>query len=339
MEFLVIMTTEVPGGTTPAEVADMRAREAAHTRELAGQGRVLRLWRPQSGPHEWRTIGLFAAGSPGELESTLASMPLHVWRTDEVVALGLHSNDPGRGEVRLMAGSEEFLVTFILRVPDGESPETIDEMSAGEAARVRKLAAEGWLLRLWTLPGHGRSLGHWQAAGVGPMRDILRSLPLASWLTTETARQAHAAGAKLVLTGRDQGRLDAARDELGASAAVVDLGDPTGLHRFFTELRRRSITCWSPAAARSTHRSSRWTSTGAKCARRASAGIAARRAGMRHPGAEPTRGGKQNANPGPSRRIADVPHRHPRPPPRRGTDPRRHRGPPDSEHRRRRADA
>jgi muconolactone delta-isomerase len=29
MEFLVNMTTRVPDGTTPAEVADMRAREVA----------------------------------------------------------------------------------------------------------------------------------------------------------------------------------------------------------------------------------------------------------------------------------------------------------------------
>ena len=186
MEFLVIMTTEVPDGTTPAEVTDMRAREAAHTQDLAGQGRVLRLWRPPLAPHEWRTIGLFAADNPGELESTLASMPLRVWRTDEVTALGAHPNDPGRDEVRLMAGSAEFLVTFILRVPHGASLETIDEMSAREAEHARKLAADGWLIRLWTLPGHGRNLGHWQATGPGPMQDILRSLPLASWLTTET---------------------------------------------------------------------------------------------------------------------------------------------------------
>src|SRR5690349_8363627 len=100
MEFLVIMTTMPPDGTTPAEVADMRAREAAHTRDLADHGRVLRLWRPPLKPGEWRTIGLFAADTPGELDSILASMPLHVWRTDEVVALGAHPNDPGRGEVR-----------------------------------------------------------------------------------------------------------------------------------------------------------------------------------------------------------------------------------------------
>ena len=43
MEFLVTMTTTVPAGTTPAEVDEMRAREAANTSRLAAKGRVLRL--------------------------------------------------------------------------------------------------------------------------------------------------------------------------------------------------------------------------------------------------------------------------------------------------------
>ena len=84
MEYLVTMTTHVPEGTTDEAVADVRARETAHTRELAAQGHVLRLWRPPLAPGEWRTLGLFAAADGGELERVLASMPLRVWRTDEV---------------------------------------------------------------------------------------------------------------------------------------------------------------------------------------------------------------------------------------------------------------
>jgi NAD(P)-dependent dehydrogenase (short-subunit alcohol dehydrogenase family) len=57
-----------------------------------------------------------------------------------------------------------------------------------------------------------------------------------SGIGLETARQAHAADAKLVLTGRDRGRLEATRDELGASTTALDLADPVGLHRFFTDL-------------------------------------------------------------------------------------------------------
>jgi muconolactone delta-isomerase len=55
MEYLVTMTPHVPPGTPDKTVDDVRAREAAHTRELAAQGHVLRLWRPPLAPGEWRT--------------------------------------------------------------------------------------------------------------------------------------------------------------------------------------------------------------------------------------------------------------------------------------------
>jgi muconolactone D-isomerase len=60
MEYLVSMTTRVPEGTPEEAVQDIRAREAAHTRELAAKGHLLRLWRPPLQPGEWRTLGLFA---------------------------------------------------------------------------------------------------------------------------------------------------------------------------------------------------------------------------------------------------------------------------------------
>ena len=95
MEFLVTMTTHVPDGVTEAEVAEVRAREAAQSAELAAQGRVKRLWRPPLAPGEWRTIGLFDADDAAHLEKVLASMPLRIWRTDEVLPLTPHPNDPG----------------------------------------------------------------------------------------------------------------------------------------------------------------------------------------------------------------------------------------------------
>ena len=63
MEFLVNMTTEVPDGTTPAEVADMRAREAEPMREI------------------------------------LKTLPLASWLWTETVPLTRHPSDPA-GEVR-----------------------------------------------------------------------------------------------------------------------------------------------------------------------------------------------------------------------------------------------
>jgi muconolactone D-isomerase len=94
MEYLVTMTTEVPEGTTAKTVEEMRSREAVRSAELAAGGHLLLLWRPPLQPGEWRTIGLFAAEDSDQLENVLASMPLRVWRTDEVTPLSPHPNDP-----------------------------------------------------------------------------------------------------------------------------------------------------------------------------------------------------------------------------------------------------
>jgi muconolactone delta-isomerase len=183
MEYLVTMTTHVPEGTPDQAVADIRGREAARSRELAAQGRLLRLWRPPLRPGEWRTLGLFAAADDGQLEEVLASMPLRVWRTDEVTALSPHPNDPG-----LAAGApgSEFLTTFVIDVPEGTPGRAVEETEAREAERAKELAGQGHLRRLWALPGRGRSLGLWQAASPAELQAILRSLPLDPWMTVQT---------------------------------------------------------------------------------------------------------------------------------------------------------
>ena len=116
MEYLVTMTTHVPEGTPEQAVDDVRGREAAHSRELAAQGHLLRLWRPPLQPGEWRSVGLFAADNDGQLEEVLASMPLRVWRTDEVTPLSPHPNDPAQTAIR---GTAEFLTTFTISIPEG----------------------------------------------------------------------------------------------------------------------------------------------------------------------------------------------------------------------------
>jgi muconolactone D-isomerase len=95
VEFLVDMVTTVPEGTSEETVADLRAHEAARSKELAAQGHLLRLWRPPLAPGEWRTWGLFRAADGDQLEEVLASMPLRVWRHDTVTPLSPHPSDPG----------------------------------------------------------------------------------------------------------------------------------------------------------------------------------------------------------------------------------------------------
>jgi muconolactone D-isomerase len=94
MEYLVTMTTHVPAGTPDSAVEEIRARETARSRVLAAEGHLLRLWRPPLAPGEWRSIGLFAAADEDELTTVLESMPLRIWRTDEIVPLSPHPSDP-----------------------------------------------------------------------------------------------------------------------------------------------------------------------------------------------------------------------------------------------------
>jgi muconolactone delta-isomerase len=185
MEFLVTMTTQVPPGTSDAAVQNMRDREAARSRQLAADGSLIRLWRPPLQPGEWRSVGLFAAGTGDELDEVLRSMPLRVWRTDEVEPLGVHPNDPRTAQV----GGPEFLTTFTVTVPPGSDQARIDDLTEQEARRTRELGDQGSLERLWLLapqPGSWRALGLWQAPDRAAVEALLRTLPMHEWIVTTT---------------------------------------------------------------------------------------------------------------------------------------------------------
>jgi muconolactone delta-isomerase len=183
MEYLVTMTTHVPEGTPDQAVDEVRAREAARSRDLAAAGHLVRLWRPPLRPGEWRSLGLFAAPDDVQLEEVLASMPLRVWRTDEVTPLAPHPNDPA---LTARDAGTEFLTTFTIRVPEGTPAQVVDDTEAREARRVKELARQGHVLRLWRLPGRSRALGLWNAGSPAEMQEILKSLPMDPWMTVET---------------------------------------------------------------------------------------------------------------------------------------------------------
>src|SRR5262249_58560726 len=143
-------------------------RGGARGARAAGAGGPLRgLGRPPLHPGEWRPLGLFAAAGGGRLEEILASMPLRVWRTDEVTPLSPHPNDPPPTPARGAVTAAEFLVTFTLAVPPGTAGQTVEDTKAREAQAAHDLAGQGHLLRLWTLPD-GRALGLCQAPGAAP---------------------------------------------------------------------------------------------------------------------------------------------------------------------------
>ena len=116
-------------------------------------------------------------------------MPLRVWRTDDVTPLSPHPNDPGprpSAPQDANAGGAEFLTTFTLAIPAGTSARLVDDTKAREAQRVHQLAEQGHLLRLWKLPGDGRSLGLWRTSSTAETDQIVASLPLAGWMNVET---------------------------------------------------------------------------------------------------------------------------------------------------------
>jgi muconolactone delta-isomerase len=184
VEFLVTMTTHVPDGTPEEGVNDVRAREAARSRELAAQGNLLRLWRPPLQPGEWRTFGLFSADDDDQLQHVLASMPLRVWRTDEITPLRPHPNDPGDG-TPMNGSATEFLTTFVSAIRPGTSDRAVADASEREKERTRQLAEEAHLERLWALPAEGHALGLWRAGDAHEMQAIVKSLPLDPWMTTQ----------------------------------------------------------------------------------------------------------------------------------------------------------
>jgi muconolactone delta-isomerase len=194
MQYLVSMTTHVPDGTPEQEVDEVKAREAAHSAELAAQGNVLRLWRPPLRPGEWRTLGLFVAADANQLETVLSGMPLRIWRSDEVTPLAPHPNDPamrartGVNDRTLSTGTgePEYLTFFSIVVPDGTTAQAVADADAREAEQAREWAVKGKLRRLWALPGQGRALGLWQADNPAEMQAIVKSLPLDPWMETET---------------------------------------------------------------------------------------------------------------------------------------------------------
>ncbi len=187
MEYFVDMTTHVPTGTPEETVDDIRGREAARARELAADGRLLRLWRPPLAPGEWRTFGLFAAEDDRELDETLASMPLHVWRTDVVTPLLPHPNDP-----RNSRGAEpaEFLTMLTLTVPEGTPDQAVErpEGARSRYALANWLTKDGWSGsgRHPTNPAQWRTLGLWSARDSAGLTATLESLPLHVWMTVES---------------------------------------------------------------------------------------------------------------------------------------------------------
>jgi muconolactone D-isomerase len=80
----------------------------------------------------------------------------------------------------------EYLVDFIIDVPDGTPPKDVERHASAEAERVEALAKAGIALRVWRpLPDDGRwrAIGLYRADDEADLSAILESLPLYPWMT------------------------------------------------------------------------------------------------------------------------------------------------------------
>jgi muconolactone delta-isomerase len=79
----------------------------------------------------------------------------------------------------------DYLVDFILTVPEGTPASELEQRTTGEGTRVAELAAHGYALRVWKpLPDDGRTraIGLYRAADDTELQAILESLPLWPWM-------------------------------------------------------------------------------------------------------------------------------------------------------------
>ncbi|CAM2765976.1 hypothetical protein BST27_00185 [Mycobacterium intermedium] len=86
-EFLTRTTITVPAGTSGRTIDELKVREAICNQALAQAGLLVRLWTPPIQPGLWQSVGLWSARDLRDLQSILASLPLHAWMTAQITPL------------------------------------------------------------------------------------------------------------------------------------------------------------------------------------------------------------------------------------------------------------
>ncbi len=79
----------------------------------------------------------------------------------------------------------EFLVEFVVNVPDGAPASEVEARNSAEASAAARLVDEGHLLRLWkppAAPGETKTLGLYRANSKAQLADLLGALPLYDWM-------------------------------------------------------------------------------------------------------------------------------------------------------------
>lgn len=76
----------------------------------------------------------------------------------------------------------EFLVAVEIDLPAGLDESEFDRLRSAEARRAAVLAADGFLKRIWRVPGRRANWGLWQALDATELHAALESLPMWPWM-------------------------------------------------------------------------------------------------------------------------------------------------------------
>ena len=78
-----------------------------------------------------------------------------------------------------------FMVRMDVHVPHHLSPEEFDALKATEKARAEELQRAGKWVHLWRIAGQYANASVFDVADAGELHDIMTSLPLFPFMTTE----------------------------------------------------------------------------------------------------------------------------------------------------------
>jgi muconolactone D-isomerase len=88
----------------------------------------------------------------------------------------------------------EFLVEFVVNVPDGTPESEVSDRQNAEATAAAELARDGHLLHVWKVVAadEAKVLGLYRADSAAQLDDLLRALPLYDWMrVTVTPLEPH----------------------------------------------------------------------------------------------------------------------------------------------------
>jgi muconolactone D-isomerase len=87
MDFLVHLTTHLPGGMDPADRADLVTREGQSGAEFYSSGVIRQIWRV---PGRLENYGIWNCPDADALHAAITSLPAWPWMSVEVTPLTRH---------------------------------------------------------------------------------------------------------------------------------------------------------------------------------------------------------------------------------------------------------